>query len=109
MARSSFKKLLRARIQEEREHRGVSGAALLDERSEPAPNPRHMVAFSSDDLPALRSGRRPGHSPPAAAGKPAPAAAKPAAATAPAKPAAAPAAPASPAPATRPPGEGGGS
>ena len=63
MARASFKKLLLDRIQQEREHRGVSGAAIFAERSEPAPNPRHMVAFSSDDLPALRSGRRHGHGP----------------------------------------------
>ena len=64
MARSSFKKMLLTRIQTEREHRGVSGAAIFLERSEPAPNPRHMVAFSSDDLPALRSGRRPSHASP---------------------------------------------
>jgi hypothetical protein len=61
MARNSFKRNLLTRIQEEREKRGVSGAAFLLERSEPAPNPRHMIAFSSDDLPALRSGRRPSH------------------------------------------------
>jgi len=63
MARRSFKKLLQSRIQEERDHRGVSGASILQERSERAPNPRHMVAFSSDDIPALRSGRRHGHGP----------------------------------------------
>jgi|MudIll2142460700_1097286.scaffolds.fasta_scaffold445338_2 hypothetical protein len=64
MARNSFKRDLLTRIQEERERRGVSGAAFLLERSETAPNPRHMIAFSSDDLPALRSGRRPAHTAP---------------------------------------------
>jgi hypothetical protein len=72
MARGSFKKLLLTRIQEERDHRGVSGSTIFQERSD-APNPRHMVAFSSDDLPALRSGRRPGHSgPPGPGGAAAP-------------------------------------
>jgi hypothetical protein len=64
MARSSYKRLLLSRIHDERDHRGVSGAAVFQDRSEGVPNPRHMVAFSSDDLPALRSGRRPGHSGP---------------------------------------------
>jgi hypothetical protein len=58
MARGSFKRILLGRIQQERQHRGVSAASLFQDRSDSAPNPKHMVAFSSDDLPALRSGRR---------------------------------------------------
>ncbi len=86
MARGSFKRVLLGRIQLERQHRGVSGASLFSDRSDSAPNPKHMVAFSSDDLPALRMGRR-HHGPGGPGAAPVP----------PAAPAAAPAAPAAPA------------